>query len=383
MLKQGRFTLRRDFSHYVPPPVIAIRRENLNPWERRAPLVPQHIEEFLKKHVARFLVQPCTRRVFRDEHYQSVGCEITEDLTSATLILGIKEVPISHLLPKKTYAFFSHTHKAQHQNMAMLDAIQQRHIRLIDYELMRDVKSGHRVVQFGYYAGAAGVIDFFHLLGKRLLLEKNLATPFLQLAQTVHYINLKHALEAISKAGEQIQQEGLPKHIAPFLVIFTGTGKVAQGALKVFKHFPHEMIDASDVPKWFSDPHRIIHLSNQKLYGCVIAAEDYAIPHTASRVFEKQDFYQHPQNYNSMFQKTYLPYASAIIHGLYWDPRYPRLVEKKYLKQLYMEKNIRLLGIADISCDLHGAIEITEKFTTIDRPFFIYNPITTPSIHHV
>jgi alpha-aminoadipic semialdehyde synthase len=56
------------------------------------------------------------------------------------------------LIPDKTYAFFSHTIKAQEANMPLLDAILEKRIVLIDYEMMRDEK-GQRVVAFGKYAG--------------------------------------------------------------------------------------------------------------------------------------------------------------------------------------------------------------------------------------
>ena len=46
-----------------------------------------------------------------------------ENLNEASVILGVKQVPIDSLLPNKTYVFFSHTIKAQAENMAMLDAI--------------------------------------------------------------------------------------------------------------------------------------------------------------------------------------------------------------------------------------------------------------------
>jgi alpha-aminoadipic semialdehyde synthase len=48
---------------------------------------------------------------------------IEEDMNEATLLIGVKQVPIDLLLPDKTYAFFSHTIKAQEDNMPLLDAI--------------------------------------------------------------------------------------------------------------------------------------------------------------------------------------------------------------------------------------------------------------------
>ena len=57
------------------------------------------------------------------QEYVSSGAEVDEDLSAASVILGVKQVPIESLLPSKTYVFFSHTIKAQAENMAMLDAI--------------------------------------------------------------------------------------------------------------------------------------------------------------------------------------------------------------------------------------------------------------------
>jgi len=39
---------------------------------------------------------------------------------------GVKQVPIDHLLEDKTYIFFSHTIKAQPENMPLLDAMLQK-----------------------------------------------------------------------------------------------------------------------------------------------------------------------------------------------------------------------------------------------------------------
>ena len=52
-----------------------------------------------------------------------MGATIQEDISEATVILGVKQVPIDLLEPHKTYGFFSHTIKAQEANMGLLDAI--------------------------------------------------------------------------------------------------------------------------------------------------------------------------------------------------------------------------------------------------------------------
>lgn len=48
---------------------------------------------------------------------------ITEDISEASVIFGVKQVQVDDLIPGKTYCFFSHTIKAQESNMPLLDAI--------------------------------------------------------------------------------------------------------------------------------------------------------------------------------------------------------------------------------------------------------------------
>jgi hypothetical protein len=54
------------------------------------------------------------------------GAILQEDLSEASTIIAVKEVPIELLMPNKTYLFFSHTIKAQPANMKMLDCILER-----------------------------------------------------------------------------------------------------------------------------------------------------------------------------------------------------------------------------------------------------------------
>jgi alpha-aminoadipic semialdehyde synthase len=60
----------------------------------------------------RVLVQSSSNRCYTDIEFEAAGAEITEDLSPASVIFGVKEVPIENLLPNKTYFFFSHTIKA-------------------------------------------------------------------------------------------------------------------------------------------------------------------------------------------------------------------------------------------------------------------------------
>lgn len=112
-------------------------------------------------------MQPSNRRAYPLQAYLNAGAVIQEDISDAPVIIGVKQVPVDALLPNKTYVFFSHTIKAQEDNMPLLDICLERNIRLIDYEKM--VLDGQRVVAFGRYAGIAGMINILHGLGLRLL----------------------------------------------------------------------------------------------------------------------------------------------------------------------------------------------------------------------
>lgn len=102
------------------------------------------------------------------QSYLNAGAIVQEDISEASIIFGVKQVPVDQLIPEKTYCIFSHTIKAQESNLPLLDAILEKRIRLLDYEKLMDEK-GNRVVAFGKMAGIAGTVNILHGLGLRLL----------------------------------------------------------------------------------------------------------------------------------------------------------------------------------------------------------------------
>ena len=119
------------------------------------------------------LVQPSTNRCYSEDEFIEAGAEINEDVSSASVIFGVKEVPIPNLMPNKTYFFFSHTIKAQDYNMPLLDKLLELNIRMVDFECIREPKVPgsfpQRLVAFGRYAGIAGAFDFIRGIGEFLL----------------------------------------------------------------------------------------------------------------------------------------------------------------------------------------------------------------------
>ena len=77
--------------------------------ENRTPFSPSQISNLLDKFSdLKIIVQPSKRRCFKNEDYQKAGAQITDDLSFADIIFGVKEVDISTLIKDKTYLFFSY-----------------------------------------------------------------------------------------------------------------------------------------------------------------------------------------------------------------------------------------------------------------------------------
>lgn len=92
-------------------PTIGIIKEQKSKWERWVAITPTEVKKLVDSGIW-VLVQPSTTRVFNEDEFIEAGAVVQEDISSADLIIGVKEVPIKELLPNKTYMFFSHTIKA-------------------------------------------------------------------------------------------------------------------------------------------------------------------------------------------------------------------------------------------------------------------------------
>ena len=90
------------------------------------------------KDGVKVIVQPSNRRAYPVQSYQQVGAVVQEDISEASVVFGVKQVPIEALEKNKTFCFFSHTIKAQPDNMDLLDACLEKNVRLMDYEKMVD-----------------------------------------------------------------------------------------------------------------------------------------------------------------------------------------------------------------------------------------------------
>jgi len=347
--------------------VIGIRKEDKSEFERRAPLDPSTLAEAAAGLGIEFLVETSNVRAFPDHEYARTGVKVVKDLRAADVILGIKEVPLKKLLPDKTYVFFSHTIKAQKHNMPMLKRLMDLKCTLIDYERIVDSR-GKRLVFFGFHAGLAGMIDSLWAVGHRLALEGH-STPFSALKPAFHYEDLSHAKQEIGKAGEAIKRGGLPAPLLPFVVGLSGSGNVSKGAQDVLDRLPVTEVAPADLPALFAGPK-----AQRSVYKVVFDEPDL-VRRADHGAFNLQDYYAHPEEYVSTFDR-HLPFLSAFVNGIYWTPKYPRLVTRRTIADLAKTGALRLRVIADISCDIDGSIELTTQATTQKTPLLAFDPAT-------
>lgn len=347
---------------------IGIRRENKNIWEKRTPLTPNDIFSLKKDENLEFVIQTSPIRAFKDEEYEKAGANVKEDLSECDLIFAVKEIPVQYINKDKTYIFFSHTIKGQKSNMPMLKKIMDLKATLIDYEKVTDEK-GRRLIFFGEFAGKAGMIDTLWALGQRLYNE-GMKTPFLHIKTAHEYDSFKAATLALLDVAGEIKKQGMHRSLAPFVLGIAGYGNVSRGAQKVLESLPITEIEPKDIAPLFEEDEP----NNKTIYKVVFKEEHTVEPKSKADKFELQDFFKHPEKYQSVFKK-YLPYLTLLVNCIYWDSRYPRLITKKDAKEMYAEgKKPRLKIVGDISCDIEGGIEFTLKSTDPSQPVFVYDP---------
>ncbi len=348
---------------------IGIRKETQYPSERRAALTPEHVDKIFNKNI-QVIVEPAEQRVFTSKEYISAGAQISTNLDDCKIIFGVKEVPINDLIPNKPFVFFSHTIKGQNYNMPLLQAILDKNITLMDYELVKN-NEGFRIIFFGKFAGYAGVIDSLWLLGKRLTHE-GIITPLNSISQATEYDMLSDAEEAIKEAGVEIAQNGLPKEVVPLITGFTGYGNVSKGAQQLYDLLPSIEIKASELEDFMNKG----EFSNKVVYKVEFKEKDM-YSHPSGDPFNFDHFINNPGEYGSLMYK-YIPHLTTLVNGIYWEERFPKHITKKIMKENYEnDSDQKLKVIGDITCDIEGSIELTVKATASDNPAFVYEPLTS------
>jgi alpha-aminoadipic semialdehyde synthase len=349
---------------------IGIRKETKDITQQRVPLSPEQVRQLVQDAGLRVLVEPMANRIFRDAEYVEAGAELTSDFSDCNIVIGIKEIGTEYMEDGKPYMFFSHTIKGQSYNMAMLQHILDHGNTLFDYELIKDAE-GRRLVFFGNFAGYAGMIDSMWAMKQRLQSE-GIESPFAGIQYATSYDMLEDAEAAFREAAERIRTEGLPKQLVPFVCGFTGYGNVSKGAQHLYDLLPCESI----APEELADFYARGEFSDHVVYKVEFHEHDMFTPRESEADFILNEFFDQPEKYEAVFDQ-YLPYLSMMINGIYWEPRYPRLVTKEAARALFQtEKTPRLRVIGDVTCDIDGSVQLTVKETNSLNPVFVYEPLT-------
>ncbi len=345
---------------------VGIRSETSSHWERRTPLTPDHVRTLAGQRID-VVCQPSSLRVHTDLEYQHAGATISQDLTTCPLVLGVKQVPAGLIEPARMYLFFSHTHKGQPRNMRMLKTLIDRGCTLIDYELITDAE-GRRQIAFGRYAGIAGMIDALSCLGRRFEAE-GLKTPLATIEPAWRYESLVAARAAVTAAGREIAKGGLHPALPPLTCLIAGQGNSGIGAQEIFDLLPTRDLSREDVlgtrVKRTLSP-RFVYRLSLGTSGLYERREGGA--------FDREEYRDHPERYRGAIEPL-LSRVDLLVHAIYWESPYPRLVTRSALQRLWSaEERPRLRLIADISCDVRGSVEATVKTTTPDEPAYLYLP---------
>lgn len=309
------------------------------PIDKRVAITPDQAADFNQSSATHQIVcQSSDIRCFSDEEYREAGVEVVNDMSDCEILIGVKEVPIKELLPGKTYLFFSHTIKKQPYNQQLLQEIVKKNIRLIDYEKLYD-QNNNRVVAFGRYAGIVGAYNGIWAFGKRY---------------NLFHLRRAHECFDLDDLMSEYEKVKLPN----IKIALTGGGRVAKGAMEVM--FGMGIRNVS--PKDFRKKHY-----NEPIF-CQLNSRDYHKSLNGSE-FSRKNFHENPENYTADFLK-YAKVADILIAGSFWDPKAPRLFERKDI----IKRSFHIKVIADITCDIEGSIPSTLKASSIDDPVYDYHP---------
>ncbi len=326
---------------------IAIIQERKNPPDSRVALAPDQAKHLNKEYNLNILIESSPDRCFPNEHYQDKGFDIVEDITEAEVLFGIKEVPISELIPNKKYFFFSHTIKKQPYNRPLLLAILEKNITLVDYEALKD-KDGNRLVAFGVFAGMVGAHNSIWTYAHR----------------NGHF-HLPRITEFATYAEARAFYQN--RHLPAMKVVVTGGGRVATGAVKVLLDMGFRQVSPDEYLKNTFDEPVFTQLKNK----------DY-VERKDGLAYEKSHFYAHPDAYRSTFA-PYTKVSDIFINGIYYDKRAPAFFSIEDMKK--DDFNIHVIG--DVTCDIapDASVPSTIDASTIADPVFGFDPYTMQKVH--
>lgn len=318
---------------------FALIRERKNPPDRRVVLTPDACRELLETYPQmEITVESSPNRTFSDQEYRNKGIPVTEDVSEAEVMLGVKEVPIEALIPDKKYFFFSHTIKEQPYNRDLLRAILHKNIELYDHEVITDARE-IRLVAFGRYAGIVGAYNGIRAYG---LKNGGFDLPK---AET-----LKDQQELIS----ELKKVNLPA----IKIVLTGKGRVSNGA--------KEMLDGMGLREVGYEDY-LNEDFDEAVYTQIDVLEYNR--RKDGRVIDMYDFFDHPEEYEGDFFR-FAKVSDLYIAGHFYASGAPFI----YTREEAKSRDFKISVVADISCDIDGPVASTLRASTIADPVYGYDP---------
>ena len=318
---------------------FALIRERKNPPDRRVVLTPDACRELLETYPQmEITVESSPNRTFSDQEYQNKGIPVTEDVSEAEVMLGVKEVPIEALIPDKKYFFFSHTIKEQPYNRDLLRAVLDKNIELYDHEVITDARE-IRLVAFGRYAGIVGAYNGIRAYG---LKNGGFDLPK---AET-----LKDQQELIS----ELKKVNLPA----IKIVLTGKGRVSNGA--------KEMLDGMGLREVGYEAY-LNEDFDEAVYTQIDVLEYNR--RKDGRVIDMYDFFDHPEEYEGDFFR-FAKVSDLYIAGHFYASGAPFI----YTREEAKSRDFKISVVADISCDIDGPVASTLRASTIADPVYGYDP---------
>jgi len=318
---------------------FGIIKERKNPPDYRVVFSPNELIKIKQLYPdCTVKVESSDIRIFTDLDYQSMGIEVTNDISDCDVLFGVKEVPVDDLIPDKSYFIFSHTIKKQPHNRKLLQAVLEKNIDLYDHETIVD-EHNRRLIGFGRYAGMAGVYNAFRAFG------------------------IKFELYKLPKAEALSGRDALITHlkrviIPPLKIVVTGTGKVGNGV--------KEMLDAMKV-KEVSVENYLTKKYTQAVYTRLDVL-DYN-KRKDGQELDFVDFHNNPSEYVSDFER-FTKVSDIYITAHFHANEAPAILTREMLNA----SDCQIKIVADISCDVNGPIACTLRSSTIAEPFYGYLP---------
>jgi len=322
-------------------PVIGLIKEGKVPSDNRVALSPKQCRYLLDQFPSwDIIVESSPNRCFKDREYQKEGIKVVEDISTADILLGIKEVPKDQLISNKKYLFFSHTKKAQTFNKALFHVMMDKNITLIDYECLEH-EDGQRLIGFGFFAGIVGAHNGIMAYGNRTK-EFKLS----RVKEVKDYMELVHTYFGLK----------LPN----IKIAITGSGRVAHGILEIMNLMDVQEVEPDEYTSRAYAYPVYVHLKGGDLYR-----------HKTNNTYDRNDFHAHPENYHCLFNK-YLKHTHILMNGIYWEPGIAPLFTMDDLK----EDDYALTTIADITDDAHGSVPCNLGDSSSEDPIYGVNVTT-------